>query len=250
MKLFATLLLVFLNLWTGALAQDTRFEQANKQYTEGNYQEAVATYEDILKSGMQSPALFYNLGNAYYKSGQLPEAILNYERALLLAPQDRDIRYNLKLAYSQTADKIEEVGTFFLAEWVQELRSSNNSDGWALYALIAFSLFLLALGLYFFSRNIGVKKLAFALALIFVIASGLSYAFAARQKERLIERTHAIVFAPSVTIKSSPDTSGNDLFVLHEGTKVKLISKIGEWWNIEMQDGSEGWIHEGDVEVI
>ncbi len=250
MKLPVTLLLIFFTLSGSAFAQDLRFEKGNTQYTEGNYQEAITNYEEILKSGMQSPALFYNLGNAYYKTGKLPEAILNYERALLMAPQDRDIRYNLKLAYSQTADKIEEVGTFFLSNWVQDLQSSNDSDGWAIYSILTFILFLLGLGLYFFSRNAAVKKLAFALGVIFALGSGLSYTFSASQKERLIERTHAIIFNPSVTIKSSPDASGNDLFVLHEGTKVKLISKIGDWWNIELQDGSEGWIHQEDVEVI
>ena len=34
--------------------------------------------------------------------------------------------------------------------------------------------------------------------------------FAANQKSELVNRTHAIVFAPTVTVKSSPDASGTD----------------------------------------
>jgi tetratricopeptide (TPR) repeat protein len=232
------------------LAQDSRFKQGNDLYTEGKFEEAVEMYEGVLQSGLESSALYYNLGNAYYKSGQLPEAILNYERALLLAPQNEDIRYNLELAYSQTADEIDQVGTFFLTKWFQSIRSLNDSDGWAIYSIIAFILFLIGLGLYLFGRNVAIKKAAFSFAIVFLIVAGTTLSFSSHQKTKLVERSHAIIFTPTVNIKSSPDQSGTDLFVLHEGTKVELISKLGEWWNVRLQDGSEGWIHESDIEVI
>lgn len=243
--LTVTLILSF-NLF----AQDSRLEQGNQQYAKGSYQEAVETYQSILQSGLENATLYYNLGNAYYKNGQLPEAILHYERALLLEPQDNDIRYNLELAYSQTADEIEPVGTFFLTKWFQDIRNLNDSDGWALYSIIAFVLFLSGLGFYFFGRQVTLKKIGFFLAMLFLLASGVFYGFSSHQKTKLVERSHAIIFTPTVNIKSSPAQSGTNLFVLHEGTKVQLLSKLGEWWNIKLQDGSEGWIHESDVEVI
>jgi SH3-like domain-containing protein len=94
------------------------------------------------------------------------------------------------------------------------------------------------------------KKIGFGLALVFLISSITAFSFSSYQKNKLVERTHAIVFTPTVNIKSSPDESGTNLFVLHEGTKVELISKLGEWWKIKLEDGSQGWIHESDVEVI
>lgn len=231
-------------------SQDDRFKQGNELYANGNFEEAIEVYESILQSGLESPALYYNLGNAYYKTGELPEAILNYERALLLAPQDADIRYNLELAYEQTADKIDKVEVFFLTKWFRSIRNLNDSDGWAVYSIIAFVLFLLSAGFYLFGRSSATKKVGFSLAVIFLIISGTSFSFSSYQKEKLVDRRHAIIFTPTVNIKSSPDTSGTNLFVLHEGTKVELISKLGEWWNVRLQDGSEGWIHESDVEVI
>ena len=65
-----------------------------------------------------------------------------------------------------------------------------------------------------------------------------------------MNRNHAIVFVPTVTIKSSPDASGTDLFILHEGTKVFIKSKLGDWSEIEMEDGNVGWIPSKDIEVI
>jgi tetratricopeptide (TPR) repeat protein len=247
-KIFSLILVLF--AWLNIHAQDNRFDQANQLYTDGKYVDAIESYRGILQSGLESASLYYNLGNAYYKSGQLPEAILNYERALLLSPQDADVRYNLELVYSQTADEIEPVGTFFLTRWLQNIRNLNDSDGWAMYAIIGFILFLCGLGFYFFGRSVAVKKIAFSLTVILLIFSGTSLGYASYQKKKLVERNHAIIFTPTVNIKSSPDESGTDLFVLHEGTKIQLVSKLGEWWNVKLQDGSEGWINESDIEVI
>jgi tetratricopeptide (TPR) repeat protein len=152
-------------------AQDNRIIEGNQLYTDGNYPKAIEMYNGILQSGLESAELYYNLGNAYYKDGQLPEAILNYERALLLAPQDDDIRYNLELANSQTADEIEQVGTFFLTRWFQNFRNLNDSDGWALYAIVMFLFFLTGLGLYFFGNRVALKKAGFSFAILFLIAS-------------------------------------------------------------------------------
>ena len=72
----------------------------------------------------------------------------------------------------------------------------------------------------------------------------------ARQKDELINRKSAIVFAPTVTVKSSPDASGTDLFILHEGTKISIKSKLGDWNEIEMEDGNVGWMPSKDMEII
>lgn len=247
--IISILILTFL-FGAGINGQDSRIEEANQSYANGNYQEAVELYDEILQSGLESAALYYNLGNAYYKSGELPRAIINYERALLLEPQEEDIRHNLELAYSQTADEIDEVGTFFMTRWFQSIRNLNDSDGWAVWSIIAFVLFLATLGFFLFGKNVTSKKIAFAFSVLLLLISVTTFSFSAHQKNKLVERDHAIIFTPTVNIKSSPAESGTNLFVLHEGTKVELVSKVGDWWNIKLQDGNEGWIHESDVEVI
>ncbi len=233
-------LLVFSLSFT-AMADD-RFEYANKQYGEGKYDEAIQAYEDILVSDMESAELYFNLGNAYYKNGSLVDAIINYERALLLKPQDADIKYNLDLAYSQTADKIDVVENFVVAKWVKSLRNKSTSDGWAYYGLIFFLLVLVGLSAFIYSNSAVVKKIGFYLGIVFVLLMGLSFTFSYYQKEHLLVREHAIVISPSLTVKSSPDTNGTELFILHEGIKVKLLTTLGDWCEIEIADGNTGWI--------
>ena len=53
-----------------------------------------------------------------------------------------------------------------------------------------------------------------------------------------------------VTVKSSPDKSGTDLFQLHEGTKVSVKSSLGKWIEIKLGNGSIGWVEKDDIVKI
>ncbi len=231
-------------------AQDDRFAEGNKQYSDGEYQAAIDTYKGILSTGVECEELYFNLGNAYYKNGELASAILNYERALLLKPHDKDIKYNLELAYSQTADKFESVGGFFLSNWVISIRNKTTSDTWTYIGIICFILTLLTASLFFFSKSVVFKKAGFYLGIGLLMATIVTLSFGSRQKSKLVNRNHAIVFSPSLTVKSSPDASGTEIFILHEGTKVKILSTLGHWKKIQIADGNIGWIEEKAISVI
>ncbi len=237
--------------FTSSYAQDdNRYQNANTLFTEGKYNEAISAYSDILKTGVESAEVYYNLGNAYYKSGQLPQAILNFERALLLAPHDKDIRYNLEMSNMQITDKIETVGEFFLVSWFNDFKNKTKSDTWALISIAAFAIAVLSFGTFLFSRGRNLKQASFGAAIILIVLAIVAFNFSAAQKNRLTQRNSAIVFEPSVSVKSSPSSGGTDLFILHEGTKVNILEKLGEWNRVDIRDGSEGWIPASTIEVI
>jgi tetratricopeptide (TPR) repeat protein len=244
------LIIVMLCASINLMADDQRVQKANLLYAEGEFEMAIEAYEEILRSGMEAPQIYYNLGNAYYRHGLLPSAILNYERALLLAPHDRDIRHNLNLAYGQITDKIEPVGVFFLTRWFSNLRNSTHSDNWAIASIVAFLLFLAGLLFFAFAKSTFLRKLAFFLAILAIVASGITFAFSNKQKHMLVNRDRGIVFSPSVTVRSAPEAGGTELFVLHEGTRVKILQSIGQWYEIELEDGNVGWMHGSHLEII
>jgi tetratricopeptide (TPR) repeat protein len=62
-----------------AQTPEQQLRQANQLYQQGKFPQAREAYGAILKSGLESPELLYNLGNACYKCGSIPAAILNYE---------------------------------------------------------------------------------------------------------------------------------------------------------------------------
>ena len=231
-------------------AQEGMIKEAETAYTQEDYSQAIERYEKILKIYGDSHEIFYNLGNAYYKAGKVAPAILNYERALLLNPGDAAIRFNLEVAKLKKVDRIDPLGEFFLVQWFRSIQNLISVDAWASLGIACFILFIGCLILFFFSKWMRLRKMGFYFGIVLLLIVICSNLFAWNQHKAMVNRTGAIIFAPTVTIKSSPDASGTDLFVLHEGTKVFIKSSLGEWYEIELEDGNVGWIRQKDLEKI
>lgn len=218
------------------------WEKANAYYTTEEYQQAVLAYEQIIDSGQESARLYFNLGNAYYKAGNINQAILNYERAKLLAPQDEDIEFNLRLANQFVVTEIEALPQPFFVRWRNRIINMYPADTWAGVSIGSFVFFLGLLGLFIFSRSSSLKKFSFWFGILAIVISGFSFSFAARQKEKINQRKHAIVFCPRVTVKSAPAQNSTDLFLLYEGVKVEISDSINSWKEIRLSDGNVGWL--------
>ena len=233
------------------VAQDN-MRAANELYEEKRYDEAIAAYESMLNTGVESAALYYNLGNAYFRMNDIAHAILNYERSLLLNPNNEDAKFNLELSQTKIVDKIDAVDTFFLRSWINGLSGLMKSNSWATLSIITFLLFIIGLFGYVFGRYKIVKKIAFFAACFLFLISLSSFFFAKMQKEKYMNREFAIVMDATVTVKSSPDESGTDLFLIHEGTKVKIrkVFENQEWLEIQLEDGNTGWIRVTTIERI
>lgn len=225
--------------------------QADSAYAKGDYASAIELYESILANQGESAAIYYNLGNSYYKNKDIAHSILNYERAYLLSPGDSDIRFNLEMARNNTVDKIDSINQLFLMSWITSLRNSLSADGWAGGAIISFIIFLLALSLYIFGKQLVLKKLGLLFAGLCLIITIVANIFASQQKSLLINRQTAIIMSPSVTAKSTPDAGGTDLFILHEGHKILVKdATMKNWCEIQLEDGSIGWIPRDVIEII
>ena len=81
---------------------------------------------------------------------------------------------------------------------------------------------------------------------IFILLLSASF----QKKEQLLYNTEAIVMTPTLNVKSSPDETSNDVFVIHEGTKVFLLDTIAGWQEIKIANGSVGWILKSDLKKI
>ncbi len=249
-RLFVIFSFSFLTVSMFAMDYKLTITKANKAYTDGLYTNALELYKQVLKDGYESPDLYYNIGNVYYKMNDFTSAILFYERAKKLNPGNEDIEYNLKVANSKIADKIEPIPDLFYRRWYASLTRQFSADTWAKAGIIGFILTLIFATLYMISRILFIRKLGFWLGIILFFLSVFSFLFAYHNFRNVKNQTEAIIFAPTVTIKSSPDDKSIDLFVLHEGTKVQLLDQIGNWFEIKIANGSIGWLSSSSVERI
>ena len=225
-------------------------KNANKAYTEGNFNDAAELYGKVLSKGLSAPELNYNLGNAYYRLGDYKRAILNYERAKLLSPDDENISLNLELCQRYVQDKIDEVPKFFLIQWLENFKALFSANVWAYVSIFSFGIFLFSILIFLFNKSVLYRKLSLYTGFFAIIITLVSYGSASSQTRKITDNKYAIVFSPSVTVKSSPNNNGTDLFIIHEGLKVTITDKSGSWNEIRLSDGKIGWLPASSIEKI
>ena len=229
------------SLWTAGVAA----------YSDGNWADAAKSWSDLRALGLESPQLYCNLGDALFKQDDLAHAILNYERALKLDPSYADARHNLAFAQTQLQDKIEAVPDFFLEVWGRKLCWLLPSDTWALLFLGLLAVTLGCVLLFLLGRRVAARKTGFIAGIVALVLALLCLDFAFWQRADYRKADSAIVTRAVTTVQSAPGRdSAKDLFVLHEGTKVKLLDSVGSWRNIELADGRQGWLESDALEVI
>ena len=230
---------------------DSLWNDANQAYTEGRWETAVNGYEHISELGLESAALYCNTGDAYFKDGNVPMAILYYERALKLDPSYSDARYNLELLNQMIQDRIDSVPEFILKAWIRDLCYLMDSDSWAVTFLVLLALTLAMALMFVLAPTVGARRTGFFTGVVTLLLALSALSFSIWQKNDYESADAAIVMRPVTSVKSSPSSEASmDLFILHEGTKVRILDSVGAWNNIELADGRQGWIRSSDIAVI
>lgn len=233
---------------------NTVFDKANELYNSGDFRKAIDLLEneknEQKKQGLESAELYYNLGNSYYRVNEIAKARLYYERAHLLDPRDRDTKHNIDYIMTKIEDKIPVADTFFLSIWFNGVQNLFSSNSWANIGVVSFLLLIGCLVLFFFTKLITIKKIAFYTGIVFIIVVIFANVFSFRQKSRLEYRDTAVVMAASAPMVSSPDINSKELTVLHAGTKVSITKEDRNWLEVEVDNGTVGWIQRDKLEII
>ena len=240
----------FQGINTGQADIDSLFLDANSLYQTGSYEQALERYNAVILSGKESADLYYNMGNAAYRSNSIGHSILYYEKALKLEPGHEDALNNLEFVSKYRLDAFEQVPVLFLRAWVKGFVQLFPEQTWSILALSLFLIILACILVYLFSRYIVMKKVAFISALVALLLFVLSISSTIARHKDIVNPDTGIILAPSVVVRSSPSKSGTELFILHEGTKIKVNEEVSGWQNIRVIDGREGWIMANDFESI
>jgi len=234
------------------LAQDPRtlFQQANQAYQGQEYEKARALYQQIVSQGYESKEIYYNLGNCFYRLNQVGQAVLYYEKALKLDPHDEDIRYNLELANLKVIDRIVIPPRLFLFELWDDLKTYFSLTQLTRLVAVLFAVTIILVILWLFIRQNRLRRWLLSLAVITGLLTIFWSYILILQSQSYTKQRQAVVLVPSVTVRSAPDDSSTDVFILHEGVKVHLEELRAEWVKISLEDGKSGWLRAVDLAII
>ena len=249
--LLALLLLLPLSAGAAESYPDSLWKAGVEAYSASQWRQAVSDWSDLAATGLRSKELYYNLGNAYFKAGEIAPAILNYERALRLDPSDSDVRYNLEFARAQTQDRIDEVPEFILKTWTRKLSYLLSSNAWAGLSLFLLALTLGLILLFLLGPTVNARRTGFFTGIVTLLLTLMCWGFARSLKTAAERHDDAIVMRAVSSVTSSPSSdAAKSLFILHEGTKVKVLDEVSGYTDIELADGRRGWISSADIERI
>ena len=234
--------LICLAIATIGWGQDQdNFDKATTLYQKGDYTQAAAVYSSILKSGKESSALYYNLGNTYYKLNNVPESVYYYEKALQLDPENADAKNNLIFANQMKVDAI----TPLPKTWVRQLSDGIvglfSAHTWAVLSIIGVFAFVLSFLLYYFVERTALKRTFFSLMLVFLFFAIGSYTLAHFCHKQVSQTQYAILFDKTVRVFSDANAYSSEVMQLHEGTKVEIIEDAKDWVKIRLVNGKIGW---------
>ena len=201
---------------TDAAAPALLWDQANTAYINGDYRAAAETYEELLAQGLVSVKLCYNLS----------------------------------VAEARTKDNIERIPEFFLVAWLRSVRHTMGCTAWTILSLLFLTC---ALGFFLFfllAQRLSWRKTGFYGTLVAAVLFVTATLFAAAERRGMLDRTSAVVMPASAAVKSSPDNSATDLFLLHEGTVVTITDRLDDWCEIVIDDGKKGWIENRKIEIV
>jgi tetratricopeptide (TPR) repeat protein len=249
-KLILFLLVLLSSLLVKANNVSDVMQKANEYYKNNQYQSAINEYNKLIKEGYTGTSLLYNIGNSYYRLGKIGYAILYYEKALKYSPSDEDVLHNLKLARLNLKDKVDSLPPFFIFNLWEGLLASFSMAGWTMICYIFFILLLVCIVAYFFSKTVQQQRLSFFSGIAFTFLLSFSIALLMVKMNKEFNIKYGIVLESAVNVKSSPDYSSKEEFIIHEGLKVKLEDRVDDWVKIRLEDGKVGWIENKSAGVI
>lgn len=258
-----SLALIFIHLNVGA----NSISLADSLYKNKDYSEAASIYEEIMQKQGVSAELLYNLGNTYYSMGENGKAMLCYERAKKLLPGNKIINHNLELLRIKVTESnkgslqgkegnVEPERETFMDNIYKIIAVDSSSDSWAVFAVLSFILFLLALSMYVFTPNVLARKTGFFSGITFLSFTIIFIVFACLGSSHFNKKDEAVLMDFSVRLLEQPkEGSLQSSSLLNKGTKlhimeIKTDNTGEEWLKVRLNSDNIGWIKSQSVEII
>lgn len=227
------------------------FQDGVALYNQKKWDQAKATFTELLQRDDANAGILYNLGLTELKLGQKGWALAHWRRALALDPSLSKAERALKTAQDKFNLPVGEKSplTLVLNDW-------SRTTPWALWFLLVIVTGWTAgwLLLSYFGR----RKRALAEETILppapLTGALLMIAFAvclsiAVYKWNYLETSRATVVSAAAPLQSAPAKDGVTLTQIPEGTEVTVHRAQNDWAQVESSDGLTGWVSKDNLYV-
>ena len=247
-------LLILLGLGGGAVAQEPEappqgeaeiFVAANQAYDQGEYEQAISGYGELVAMGAAGGAVHFNLGNAYLRNGELGRAVAELRRSHNLEPRDGDIQANLTFARQSARDAIAPPEASPVLSTLLFWHYGLSRSELAAILVGVNILFWTAAVLRLFHRESEILRWVLMGLLVFLVTIGGSVV-----AHQVIARPVAVIVPQEIDAYSAPDRESVVRFKLHAGTEVPIKDEREEWLRIALPDGQQAWIERTWAEIV
>ena len=239
---------VVLSSVVSATAPEDLFKQGNEYYSQRQYDSALVEYHEVEQQGLESAALFFNMGNAYFRNGDIGNAMVYYLRAQRMAPDDDDIAANLEYARRYTTIQMEGVKLNPISTFFEELVGPYqlNTLAWisSIFFILLFALLIMRYGLVI---RTAVVRTGIIVSLIFLLTASLlttvKYNF-----DYLTRR--GVIVAEQCVVRTGPSLQSDKELDAAPGLVVEILDESGDWYNVLFENKRRGWVRKDLVTVV
>lgn len=252
--------------WIPVSSGASTVAEADSAYNKGEFAEAIALYNEIILADGRSSEILYNLGNAYTRAGDYGHAMLAFQRALRLDPSNKkakdNISYlNFKVMEANKSElrgkkySLEPESASFFSSVRNSIACNTASNTWAVWGAVCFCLFIVAVALYVFSRNVILRKIGFFSGFGLFVLSAVFVVFAFMAASYKSNR--GVIISPKVKLHTEANMASKEAPVnLTRGTLLQVIDVFPagvdnpKWYKVRLNSDFIGWIQASDFETV
>ena len=233
---------------TVAHAQTLRsvFDEANRFASEGECEQALELYKNLIDRGVDDADLHYNHGVCFAQLAQWGRATWHFELAQRLRPQDTALhRERTRLRQHIASLYAEEAGEARIASgpsFVESLLAHLSENALALCWFV-FELVFVAVLLVLVAGTRQARTLLISRCAISALACAICvWSLGAKRNGWGIGKS-AIVLDDRVVLREGPNSSALGRDEVRGGVYVRVLDRYGDYNLIGVPGGAQGWTH-------
>lgn len=231
-----------------AASQKQLWDRAKEAYNAHEYDRSILNYNQLIEGGVQSDAVFYNLGNSYFQEKEYALAVLNYEKALVINPNNKLAAANSVFVQEKVPNAVKQVDQTLMIKWWQQLVHLFSANVWGII-LILFVSATCYLIFHIYQKRIPYAGRWLMLAgLSLILFSSLTYA----AYQQFVNPDKGVVMSDQVAFWSAGDATAKQLSKLPKATLVKIKAENKQYnrFFVSLANGQRGWIDAKDLEMV